>query len=84
MLVKQELKKEDRLWFSMRLRETLFEFTQYVWDERENKPRDKDDHAMVCLYRALYERPRWFSMEKRSPVPDLEIRLKMEDLFKVA
>jgi hypothetical protein len=83
ILVKQELKKPDRLWFSMRLRETMYEFGHYVWDEKENKPKDKDDHAMECLYRTLMERPRWFSTKKSAPVPDLVISVTQQDLFKV-
>lgn len=75
MRVKEELKKPDRLWFSCRLRETLFEFTHYVWDTRENKPKDKDDHAMECLYRSILEQPRFFNTVVSSPIiPELEIR----------
>jgi hypothetical protein len=84
MRVKQELKKPDRLWFSMRLRETMYEFGHYVWDERENKPKDKDDHAMECLYRSLMENPRYYNtVEKKAPVGDLEIKVTQEMLFKV-
>lgn len=83
IMVKQELKKPDRLWFNMRLRETMYEFGHYVWDEKENKPRDKDDHAMECLYRSLMERPRWFSTERKAPVPDLEIHVTQDMLLNI-
>jgi hypothetical protein len=82
--VKQELKTLDRLWFNRNLRETMFEFTHYVWDDKENKPRDKDDHAMECLYRILLENPRYYDPKvKKAPVPDMEIRVTQDMLFKV-
>lgn len=58
--VKQELKRPNRLHFSCRLKETMFEFAHYVWAERENKPKDKNDHAMEALYRTLMENPRFY------------------------
>lgn len=42
------------LHFSADLSETLREFDTYVWDpKKENKPLDKDDHMMECLYRLV-------------------------------
>jgi hypothetical protein len=82
--VKQELKTPDRLWFSRNLRETMFEFTHYVWDQKENKPRDKDDHAMECMYRLLLENPRYYdTKERKAPVPDLEIKVTRDMLRNV-
>jgi hypothetical protein len=57
--VKSELKQKDRLYVSPLLEETLFEFTHYCWDERENKPKDANDHAMENLYRLCLEDPTW-------------------------
>lgn len=43
-----------RFRFSESLMETLWEFDHYEWDLRKcNKPRDKDDHMMECLYRLV-------------------------------
>lgn len=49
----EELKKEDGLYFHDSLRETKFEFDHYVWEENKEKPIDKDDHMMECLYRLV-------------------------------
>jgi len=56
MMVKQMLMKEDsrgNKWFQFapNLTETLREFDRYVWDEKTQKPIDKYDHMMECLYR---------------------------------
>ena len=40
------------IFFSPNLRQTLFEFTHYVYDPKTNKPRDEDNHQMENLYRA--------------------------------
>lgn len=61
LAVKQVLKTPNKLYVSPEVRETLKEFTHYAWDTRENKPRDKDDHAMENLYRLVLEEPRWFN-----------------------
>lgn len=41
------------IFFSPGLRQTLFEFTHYVYDPKTNKPRDEDNHQMENLYRAV-------------------------------
>ena len=56
-----------RLVFSAHLRRTIYEFRHYVWDEKENKPKDKDDHLMECMYRILLENPRFFDPRKPQP-----------------
>jgi hypothetical protein len=43
------------------LEETLYEFTHWCWDTKENKPRDERDHAMENLGRLLLEEPKWIS-----------------------
>lgn len=57
--VKEELQKENNLYFSPDLEETLWEFERYVWEEEENKPKDENDHMMENLYRLLLEEPRY-------------------------
>ncbi len=55
------------------LDETLFEFSHWCWDTKENKPRDERDHAMENLGRLLLEEPRWIDSNTGSNfvVPDL-------------
>jgi len=38
-------------------RRTLWEIQRYSWNDETNKPVDKDDHAMECLYRAVLDEP---------------------------
>jgi hypothetical protein len=48
--VKQGLKRGN--WhFADNLERARFEFDHYLWDPKKNKPIDKDDHIMECLYR---------------------------------
>ena len=61
MKVRDELLKRDirypknppLLHFSPKLRETLREFSRYVWNPNTGKPVDKDDHMMENLYRLV-------------------------------
>lgn len=41
------------LLFHETLFRTLLEFDRYVWDPKKEKPQDKDDHTMECLYRLV-------------------------------
>lgn len=66
------------------LTETLFEFTHWCWDTKENKPRDERDHAMENLGRLLLEEPRWIDPNNSSnfTVPELTFErpeLELED-----
>jgi len=45
--------KLPTIFFSPRLKETLREFSRYVYDPDKNKPKDKDDHMMENLYRLV-------------------------------
>lgn len=63
-----ELKKRDSegrpvLYVSPSCRRFLWEIQRYCWDEKENKPVDKDDHMMENFYRNELSRPRWFPVE---------------------
>lgn len=51
-ITKQALGKTRFLRFNSCCTETLREFYTYVWDKEKEKPVDKDDHMMECLYRA--------------------------------
>lgn len=83
--VKENLKTPGRLHFSMYLKETLYEFTHYVWDKRENKPRDRDDHAMEALYRTLFENPRFYLPKYQNdlPIPELTMNVTRDMLLSV-
>ena len=73
--VKEELKKDNNYYFSPNLDETLWEFERYVWDEKENKPVDANDHMMENLYRLTLLNPRWLDREKITnvAVEDVEV-----------
>lgn len=57
------------IFFFNTLKETFYEFSNYVWDDYKGKsqternpknaPRDKDDHMMECLYRLLLSEPKY-------------------------
>ena len=51
--VKQQLRITKNLFFSPLLKRTRWEFDHYIWDEQKDKPVDKDDHMMECLYRLV-------------------------------
>lgn len=51
--VEQELSRPNNLYFSSALNETLSEFDSYSWDPKKEKPVDKNDHMMECLYRLV-------------------------------
>ncbi len=41
------------IFFAPHLKQTLYEFTHYVYDVDKNEPRDADNHMMENLYRAV-------------------------------
>jgi hypothetical protein len=58
--VQGELAKDPpQIYFSPNCRRTLWEIQRYHWNEQTNRPVDKDDHAMECLYRAELDEPAW-------------------------
>ncbi len=59
--------KLPTIYFSPNLKQTLFEFTHYVFDLDTGKPIDKDDHMMENLYRAVLS-----GLEYVQPVSDSE------------
>lgn len=73
-LAKRDIHNLPVMLFTPECRRTLWEIQRYCWDEKENKPIDKDDHAMECLYRAELDDPVW--IEEQTAVldmPDLAI-----------
>jgi hypothetical protein len=56
--VRERLKERDpqgnpTIYFSPRLRQTLYEFSHYIYDLKKNEPKDADNHMMENLYRAV-------------------------------
>lgn len=50
--------KDEEVYFSPNLTQTLWEFKHYVWDpKRPNKPKDEHDHMMENLYRIEMQFP---------------------------
>lgn len=81
--VQQELAKETAIRFSPSCVRTLWEMQRYSWDEKDNKPVDKDDHMMECLYRMELLEPVWAEPTKSFAVSDEEIltpSLSLDDL----
>lgn len=62
--VKAVLKTPGKFYVVPNLKRTIFEFGRYCWDEKENKPKDKDDHMMENLYRLLLDEPVWVDPPK--------------------
>jgi len=60
--------------FSPYCKRTLWEIQRYCWDEKENRPIDKDDHMMENLYRSELSEPRWVEPSaKDTEVRDFDI-----------
>ena len=57
--MQEELGRIDNIYFSPNLNRTLFEINRYCYD-KENKPIDKDDHMMECMYRMFIDEPIWY------------------------
>ena len=81
--VQGELKKENAIKFCPTARRTLWEITRYSWDEKENKPVDKDDHAMENLYRAESLELQWSERSHNFPVREIPITGNESDEFKI-
>lgn len=74
------------MWFTPACRRTLWEVLRYSWDEkRPDKPVDKDDHCMECLYRMELLEPRYLEYTNSSIViPEIIINKPEFDLEKVS
>ena len=69
MMVQSALRRDDYIYFSQQCQETLNEFGKYRWDTKKfNKPVDKDDHFMECLYRLVLDGLNY--VDPNEPVPD--------------
>jgi hypothetical protein len=82
--VKRLMKLSDFLYVSPMCRTFLWELGRYAWDDRQgtptNKPRDKDDHMMECLYRLCLRGLDYYDADKMtSPVEEMSISGDMDD-----
>jgi hypothetical protein len=72
------------LQFSPACRRTLWEIQRYAWDEKENRPVDRDDHMMENLYRMELAEPFYVDPTvKFKPIDDLVIdrtELRLDDI----
>lgn len=63
----------SRIFVAPNLQRFLFEINRYCYD-KENKPIDKDDHLMECMYRTYVNDPVWYNPDNSSyPIGDIEI-----------
>jgi hypothetical protein len=53
LLERNEVTKKPTIFFSPKLKRTLWEFSHYVYDTEKNEPKDKDDDMMENLRRLL-------------------------------
>jgi len=71
------------IFFSPSCRRALWEIQRWPWMPEKNKPRDEDDHAMECLYRAILDEPCYVPLiEKSRPIRDEVIDRPQLDLGK--
>lgn len=76
----QELAKENNIFIAPSMRRFLYEINHYVWDEKENKPLDKDDHMMENFYRILLDDPKYIDPNKSSENNTTEVEINNPDL----
>jgi hypothetical protein len=55
-----EFRKPGKVWVCPTVQRFLFEINRYCYD-KTNKPIDKDDHMMECMYRLYINDPEWFN-----------------------
>jgi len=69
------LAKDNYFYITPLCRTTLWEIQRYCWDEKGDKPVDKDDHCMENLYRCMLHGIRWvdFKEHESQIVNDIEI-----------
>lgn len=89
LLVKQELLKRDMngqpvIYFCPTARRTLWEIRRWSWDEKENKPIDRDDHMMENLYRLEISQPRWVEQTRTRSIEDISLTVPELDLERIS
>ena len=61
--MQQEFMRPDNVFVSPNLNRYLYEINRYCYD-KENKPVDKDDHMMECMYRMFLNDPVYIDPKK--------------------
>ena len=76
------LSKENLIYVAPTCRRFLWEIQRYRWDEKENKPVDKDDHMMENFYRLELSEMRYVSKDSTGgmAIPDVVITRPELDL----
>lgn len=76
--------RNDNVYVSPNLNRFLFEINRYCYD-KENKPIDKDDHMMECMYRIFINEPVWYDGKNSShAVDDIVIDRRELDLEEIS
>jgi len=70
-LAERRANGQPTIYFSPNLKQTLFEFSHYVYDTEKNEPKDKDNHMMENLYRLVLN-----GLDYIKPTEDGEFRSK--------
>lgn len=58
--------RENCIYVAPHCRRWLYEISHYTYT-KENKPSDKDDHLMECMYRMFINEPVFFDVFERAP-----------------
>lgn len=77
---RQRLTEPNGFYLSPQLEEMLFEFETHAWDEKQNKPKDENDHAMENFGRLALENPQWLDPESNKSAPVSAIEIDRYDL----
>lgn len=77
--MEQLFRKDNFLHVSPNLKRWLYEVTHYMYD-KENKPRDKDDHLMECMYRMFINEPVYFNPFENAPLSIPHMAITEESL----
>lgn len=66
-------RERPMLYFSPHVKQTLWEIVRYVFVD--NKPVDKNDHFMECLYRLFITPLSYISLTRTAPVAEFDIAM---------
>lgn len=77
--LRSRMPDESAEWmFSPYLRRFIWEIKRWHWD-KDNKPKDKDDHTLECFYRMVLEGPTWTdNASMPNPCGDLAVNDGLE------
>ena len=64
--------KRDAVHFAPTVKRTLWELARWHYD-KENKPIDRDDHFMECMYRIFINTLVWNDVKASQPIEDFDL-----------